>query len=90
MEMEIKADNLSAKEENIRNSIPYVKQLSTDGNKSGYANGDVEVYPPTTQRRYLNTQVCQLICIKHGFICTSFRIVSPKVIYTDILCLQIS
>lgn len=56
MEMEIK----SAKEENLRNSIPFVKQLSLDSNKvkTDYAiNGDAPPYAPTTQRLYLWTQV---------------------------------
>lgn len=56
MEMEIK----SAKEENLRNSVPYVKQLSTENNKikADYSiNGDAQPYGPTTQRLYLWTQV---------------------------------
>lgn len=55
MEMEIK----SAKDENLRNSIPFVKQLSTDSAKvkAEYAiNGDTP-YASTTQRIYLWTQV---------------------------------
>lgn len=59
MEMEIQG----AKEENLRNSIPYVKQLSTDNNaKRDYSiNGDTPPYAPTTQRLYLWTQVSHLI-----------------------------
>lgn len=56
MEMEIK----SAKEENLRNSVPYVNQLSTDSNKvkPEYSiNGDTPPYAPTTQRLFLWTQV---------------------------------
>lgn len=56
MEMEIK----SAKNENLRNSIPFVKQLSTESTKvkTDYAiNGDTPPYAPTTQRLYLWTQV---------------------------------
>lgn len=55
MEMEIK----SAKEENLRNSVPFVKQLSTDSKvKTDYAiNGDTQPYAPTTQRLFLWTQV---------------------------------
>lgn len=55
--MEIK----SAKEENLRNSVPFVKQLSTDSNKvkTNYAiNGDSQPYNvPTTQSLFLWTQV---------------------------------
>lgn len=56
MEMEIK----TAKEENLRNSVPYVKQLSTESNKAKTdttINGDGKPYGPTTQRLYLWTQV---------------------------------
>ena len=56
MEMEIK----SAKEENLRNSVPFVKQLSKDSIKvkTDYAiNGDAQPYGPTTQRLFLWTQV---------------------------------
>lgn len=56
MEMEIK----SAKEENLRNSVPFVKQLSKDSEKvkTDYAiNGDAQPYGPTTQRLFLWTQV---------------------------------
>lgn len=56
MEMEIK----SAKDENLRNSVPYVKQLSTESNKAKTdttTNGDAQPYGPTTQRLYLWTQV---------------------------------
>jgi hypothetical protein len=59
MEMEIK----SAKEENLRNSVPFVKQLSTDSSKvkTEYSiNGDTQPYAPTTQRIYLWTQVCSI------------------------------
>lgn len=56
MEMEIK----SAKEENLRNSIPFVKQLSTESNKvkTDYTiNGEAQPYASTTQRLFLWTQV---------------------------------
>lgn len=55
MEMEIK----SAKDENLRNSVPFVKQLSTESNKvktDFNINGD-KPYAATTQRLYLWTQV---------------------------------
>lgn len=60
MEMEIK----SAKDENIRNHVPFVKQLSIDSNKmkTDYSiNGSVPPYAPTTQRNYLLMQVRYLI-----------------------------
>lgn len=56
MEMEIK----SAKDENLRNSVPFVKQLSTDSKKATTEhtiNGDAKPYRQTTQRLYLWTQV---------------------------------
>lgn len=56
MEMEIK----SAKEENLRNSIPFVKQLSSEGSKvlTDYAiNGDIPPYAPTTKKIFFWTQV---------------------------------
>lgn len=55
MEMEIKG----AKEENLRNTVPFVKQLSIDSNKakSEYTINGEPPYAPTTQRLYLYTQV---------------------------------
>lgn len=55
MEMEIK----SAKDENLRNSIPYVNQLGSDSNKvkADYSiNGDAQ-YAPTKQKIFIWTQV---------------------------------
>ncbi|CAB3239917.1 unnamed protein product [Arctia plantaginis] len=56
MEMEIKND----KEDNLKNSSPFIKQLSLDSNKvtQDFAiNGDAPPYMPTTQRLYLWTQL---------------------------------
>lgn len=57
MEMEIKQ---SAKEENLRNSVPFVKQLSVDSHKAKpefSINGDVKPYGPTTQKIFIWKQV---------------------------------
>lgn len=75
MEMEIK----SAKDENLRNSIPFVKQLSTDSNKvkTDYTiNGDSPPYRPTTQRLFLWTQVSLFYFMNSSSFCShqSFRI----------------
>lgn len=54
MEMEIK----SAKDVNLRNSVPFVKQLSTDSNKvkTDYTiNGDSPPYAPTTQASFFDS-----------------------------------
>ncbi|XP_045497421.1 facilitated trehalose transporter Tret1-like isoform X2 [Colias croceus] len=70
MEMEIK----SAKEENLRNSVPYVKQLSTDGNKvTDYAiNGDGPQFAPATQRLYLWTQLFAALAVSMGSLIVGF------------------
>lgn len=71
MEMEIK----SAKEENLRNSIPFVKQLSTESNKvkTDYAiNGDAQPYSPTTQRLYLWTQFLAAFAVSMGSLIVGF------------------
>ncbi|XP_045773729.1 facilitated trehalose transporter Tret1-like [Maniola jurtina] len=73
MEMEIK----SAKEENIRNSVPFVKQLSTESNKvktdaNLAINGDALPYGPTTQRLYLWTQVFAAFAVSMGSLIVGF------------------
>ncbi|XP_046976880.1 facilitated trehalose transporter Tret1-like isoform X1 [Vanessa cardui] len=71
MEMEIK----SAKEENLRNSIPFVKQLSTESNrvKNDYTiNGDAQPYGPTTQRLYLWTQIFAAFAVSMGSLIVGF------------------
>ncbi|XP_072944070.1 facilitated trehalose transporter Tret1-like isoform X2 [Epargyreus clarus] len=71
MEMEIK----SAKEENLRNSVPYVKQLSTENNKikADYSiNGDAQPYGPTTQRLYLWTQIIATFAVSMGSLIVGF------------------
>ncbi|XP_035443533.2 facilitated trehalose transporter Tret1 [Spodoptera frugiperda] len=70
MEMEIQG----AKEENLRNSIPYVKQLSTDNNaKRDYSiNGDTPPYAPTTQRLYLWTQLLAAFAVSMGSLIVGF------------------
>ncbi|KAJ8735514.1 hypothetical protein PYW07_007134 [Mythimna separata] len=71
MEMEIK----SAKEENLRNSIPFVKQLSLESNKvkNDYAiNGDAPPYAPTTQRLYLWTQLLAAFAVSMGSLIVGF------------------
>ncbi|XP_038208433.1 facilitated trehalose transporter Tret1-like [Zerene cesonia] len=70
MEMEIK----SAKEENLRNSVPYVKQLSTDGNKvSDYTiNGDGQQFGPATQRLYIWTQLFAALAVSMGSLIVGF------------------
>ncbi|CAG9796661.1 unnamed protein product [Diatraea saccharalis] len=71
MEMEI----TSAKEENLRNSVPFVKQLSTDSNKvkTDYTiNGDSQPYAPTTQRIYLWTQVLAAFAVSMGSLIVGF------------------
>lgn len=52
MEMEIK-------DENLRNSVPFVRQLSTDSvkTKTEYDNEDETPYKSTTQKLFLWTQV---------------------------------
>lgn len=64
MEMEIKNE----KEDNLKNSSPFVKQLSLDSNKvtQDFAiNSDANPYMPTTQRLYLWTQVSKRISKKY-------------------------
>lgn len=61
MEMEIK----SAKDENIRNHVPFVKQLSIDSNKMKTADysskgGLPPPYAPASQQKYLLMQVSYL------------------------------
>lgn len=71
MEMEIK----SAKEENLRNSIPFVKQLSLDSNKAQpnfSINGDAPLYTPTTQRLYLWTQLLAAFAVSMGSLIVGF------------------
>ncbi|XP_013176543.1 PREDICTED: facilitated trehalose transporter Tret1-like isoform X2 [Papilio xuthus] len=72
MEMEIK----SAKDENLRNSVPFVKQLSTDSNKvkTNYAiNGDSQPYnAPTTQSLFLWTQVFAALAVSMGSMIVGF------------------
>ncbi|XP_050666262.1 facilitated trehalose transporter Tret1-like [Leptidea sinapis] len=71
MEMEIK----SAKEENLRNSVPYVKQLSTDNAKvkPEYSiNGDTKPYAPTTQKLYLWTQIFAAFAVSMGSLIVGF------------------
>ncbi|CAH0405429.1 unnamed protein product [Chilo suppressalis] len=71
MEMEI----TSAKEENLRNSVPFVKQLSTDSNKvkTDYTiNGDSQPYAPTTQRIYLWTQILAAFAVSMGSLIVGF------------------
>ncbi|XP_068626589.1 facilitated trehalose transporter Tret1-like [Battus philenor] len=72
MEMEIK----SAKEENLRNSVPFVKQLSTDSNKvkTDYTiNGDSQPYSaPTTQRLFLWTQIFAALAVSMGSMIVGF------------------
>ncbi|CAH2102608.1 unnamed protein product [Euphydryas editha] len=71
MEMEIK----SAKEENLRNSVPFVKQLSTDSNKvktDNTINGDAHPYGPTTQRLFLWTQIYVAFAVSMGSFINGF------------------
>lgn len=72
MEMEIKAENKSAKDENIRNSLPYVKQLSSDSKPNYAINGDTPVYPPTTQRMFLWTQLFATFAVSMGSLIVGF------------------
>ncbi|XP_034837919.1 facilitated trehalose transporter Tret1-like isoform X1 [Maniola hyperantus] len=66
MEMETK----SAKEENIRNSVPFVKQLSTESNK---VKADAtQPYGPTTQRLYLWTQIFAAFAVSMGSLIVGF------------------
>ncbi|XP_041974757.1 facilitated trehalose transporter Tret1-like [Aricia agestis] len=68
MEMEIK-------NENLRNSVPYVKQLSTDGakTKGDYSiNGDATPYGATTKRIYLWTQFLAAIAVSMGSLIVGF------------------
>ncbi|XP_028156027.1 facilitated trehalose transporter Tret1-like isoform X2 [Ostrinia furnacalis] len=71
MEMEIK----SAKDENLRNSVPFVKQLSTDSSKAktDYTiNGDAQPYSPTTQKIYLWTQILAAFAVSMGSLIVGF------------------
>lgn len=71
MEMEIK----SAKEENLRNSVPFVKQLSTDSAKvkPDYAiNGDPQPYGATTQPIYIWTQLLAAFAVSMGSLIVGF------------------
>ncbi|XP_045448033.1 facilitated trehalose transporter Tret1-like isoform X2 [Melitaea cinxia] len=71
MEMEIK----SAKEENLRNSIPFVKQLSTETNKAktDYTiNGEAQPYASTTQRLFLWTQIYVAFAVSMGSFINGF------------------
>ncbi|CAK1601950.1 unnamed protein product [Parnassius mnemosyne] len=72
MEMEIK----SAKDENLRNSVPFVKQLSTDSNKvkTDYTiNGDRQPYnAPAKKRLYLLTQIFAAFAVSMGSMIVGF------------------
>lgn len=71
MEMEIK----SAKEENLRNSVPFVKQLSTDSAKvkADYAiNGDAQPYGATTQPIHIWTQLLAAFAVSMGSLIVGF------------------
>ncbi|XP_049877868.1 facilitated trehalose transporter Tret1-like [Pectinophora gossypiella] len=70
MEMEIK----SAKDENLRNSVPYVKQLSTDNVKSNLSiNGDARPFKtPIPQRLYLWTQLLAALAVSMGSLIVGF------------------
>lgn len=68
MEMEIK-------DENLRNSIPFVKQLSTDSNKvktDHTINGDVMSHRHTTQRLFLWTQILATFAVSMGSLIVGF------------------
>lgn len=43
---------LTSKDDNIRNSIPFVRQITEDG------KAKLEIYRPTTNPIYIYTQVC--------------------------------
>lgn len=42
---------LTSKDDNIRNSVPYVRQITEDG------KAKLEIYRPTTNPIYIYTQV---------------------------------
>lgn len=68
MEMEIKQ---SAKEENLRNSVPFVKQLSTESQikPERSINGDAKPYGATTQKIFIWKQVSFIpLCITFSFV----------------------
>lgn len=71
MEMEIK----SAKEENLRNSIPFVKQLSSEGSKvlTDYTiNRDIPPYAPTTKKIFFWTQLLAAFAVSIGSLNVGF------------------
>ncbi|KAJ2947823.1 hypothetical protein O0L34_g9611 [Tuta absoluta] len=71
MEMEIK----SAKDENLRNHVPFVKQLSLDSNKvkpEFTINGDAKPYKPTTTKIYLWTQLLAALAVSMGSLIVGF------------------
>ncbi|XP_047513658.1 facilitated trehalose transporter Tret1-like isoform X1 [Pieris napi] len=71
MEMEIQ----SAKEDNLRNSVPYVKQLSTENNKAkaDYSiNGDGPSFGAAPKALYLWTQVFAAIAVSMGSLIVGF------------------
>ncbi|XP_063616758.1 facilitated trehalose transporter Tret1-like [Cydia splendana] len=73
MEMEIKSEG--RKDENLRNSVPFVKQLSLDSNKAKpefSINGDTAPYAPTTQRIYLWTQLVAAFAVSMGSLIVGF------------------
>ncbi|CAG9581336.1 unnamed protein product [Danaus chrysippus] len=66
---------LETKEENLRNSQPYVKQLSLDSNKvktDHTINGDLPPYGVTTQRLYLWTQILAAFAVSMGSMIVGF------------------
>ncbi|KAM3967504.1 trehalose transporter BmTRET1 [Aphomia sociella] len=71
MEMEIK----SAKDENLRNSIPFVKQLSIDSNKvktDHTINGDVKPHKTAKKRIFLWTQILATFAVSMGSLIVGF------------------
>lgn len=50
---------LTNKDDNIRNSVPFVRQITEDG------KAKLEIYRPTTNPIYIYTQVSQVEKLKH-------------------------
>lgn len=81
MEMEIK-------DENLRNSVPFVRQLSTDSvkTKTEYDNEDGTPYKSTTQKLFLWTQLLAAFAVSVGSMNVGFSsgYTSPAVLTMNI------
>lgn len=64
MEMEIKNEReRDQRDENLRNSVPFVKKLSTESNRDKNTNYSINADPkPPKKALYLRTQVGQNLC----------------------------